>query len=89
LAAVEQLYSGLSLKTMMATSGHISAHKAQPVHFSGPEKTATVYPRLLGVELMETSFFGQAMVHNPHPLQRSSLMVICGMVILPCNQFDI
>src|SRR5450759_2638623 len=64
----------------MATSGHISAHRAQPVHFSGPENTATVNPRLLGVSRKPTSFFGQAMVQSPHPLQRSSSMVIDGMV---------
>src|SRR6185369_7767788 len=31
-----------SLKTVMATSGHISAQRAQPVHFSAPENRATV-----------------------------------------------
>jgi hypothetical protein len=71
----------------MATSGHISAHRAQPVHCSGPEKTATVNPWLLAVGLMPTSFFGQAMVQSPHPLQRSSLIVIYdGMVSILFGQ---
>jgi hypothetical protein len=60
----------------MATSGHISAHKEQPVHFSVSEKIARVNPRLFGISLMETSFFGQAIVHKPHPLQRDSFIVI-------------
>jgi hypothetical protein len=60
----------------MATSGHISAHNEQPVHCSGPENTATVNPILLGFSLILTSFFGQAMVQSPHPLQRVSSITI-------------
>jgi len=63
----------------MATSGHISAHNEQPVHCSGPEKTATVNPILFGESLKATSFFGQAMVHSPHPLQRISSILIYGI----------
>jgi len=32
---------------------------------------------------METSFFGQAIVQSPHPLQRISSIMICGIGILP------
>jgi len=67
----------------MATSGHISAHNEQPVHFSGPEKIATVNPRLFGASLMLTSFFGQAMVQSPHPLQRASSIIIYGIDVHP------
>jgi len=67
----------------MATSGHISPHNAQPVHFSEPEKTATVNPILFGLSLIATSVFGQAMVQSPHPLQRVSSILICGIDVLP------
>jgi hypothetical protein len=67
----------------MATSGHISAQSEQPVHVSGPEKTATVNPMLLEVSLMTTSFFEQAMVQSPHPLQRVSSIMIYGIVVDP------
>jgi hypothetical protein len=40
-----------------------------------------LYPRLLGVSLRVTSFFGQAMVQRPHPLQRASSICICGIAI--------
>ncbi len=67
----------------MATSGHISAHSVQPVQFSGAEKTAIANPRLLGVSLKATSFFGQAVVQSPHPLQRVSSITIYGITVLP------
>jgi hypothetical protein len=82
-AASVPIFYYCSLNTAMATSGHISAHSAQPVHLSGFDNTATVNPRLLGVSLMLTSFFGQAMVQSPQPLHRSSLMEICGMIPYP------
>jgi hypothetical protein len=66
----------------MATSGHISAHNVQPVHCAEPEKTATVNPMLFGVSLKATSFFGQAMVQSPHPLQRISSILIYGMYLI-------
>ena len=69
-------YAYFCLNTMMATSGHISAHNAQPLHFPESEKTATVKPWLLGVSLRDTSFWAQAMVQSPHPLQRVSSMMI-------------
>jgi hypothetical protein len=68
---------------MMATSGHISAQRAQPVHFSGFEKTATVYPILFGAGLKVTSFCGQAIVQSPHPLQRDSIISIFGIFSFP------
>ena len=34
---------------------------------------------LQGASLMLTSFPVQAMVHNLHPLQRASLIIICGI----------
>jgi hypothetical protein len=77
------MHDRYSLKTVMATSGHISAHKLQPVHFSGVENIATVYPILFGTWLMLTSFLGQAMVQSPHPLQRISSIIICGIDIRP------
>jgi len=61
---------------MTATSGHISAHNAQPLHFPESEKTATLKPWLLGVSFSVTSFLGQAMVQSPHPLQRVSSMMM-------------
>jgi hypothetical protein len=72
-----------SLKTVIATSGHISAQSEQPVHFSGPENTAMATPRLLSESLNATSFFGQAMVQSPHPLQRVSSIMICGIDDFP------
>jgi hypothetical protein len=68
-----------SLNTVMATSGHITAHNVHPVHCSVLEKTAMANPRLLGVLLNETSFFGQAVVQSPHPLQRVSSILIYGI----------
>lgn len=73
----------------MAISGHISAHSEQPVHFSESEKNAMVTPRLFGVSLKETNFFGQAMVQSPHPLQRDSLTMIYGIVMRPFIEFDV
>lgn len=71
------------MKTHIATSGHISAHKAQPVHVLLLEKTATVTPTLLGFSLITTNLFGQAIVQRPHPLQRASFIVMYGILIDP------
>jgi hypothetical protein len=67
----------------MATSGHITAQSEQPVHFSVPEKTAMVNPRLLGISFKVTSPFGQAKVQSPQPLQRVSSILIYGIDVHP------
>jgi len=72
------------LNTLIATSGHISAHRQHPVHCcSVPEKTAGVYPWLFICSLKIISFFGHAMAQSPQPLHLNSSISIFGIFSVP------
>jgi hypothetical protein len=71
------------LKTIIATSGQISAHSLHPLHLSGSVMMAGVYPRRLIFSFKAISLPGHAMVHNPQPLHLLSSISILGIAKNP------
>lgn len=58
---------------VMHESGHMIAHCAQAVHFSGKRGAAGWNPRALMCFARPIAWRGQAEMQRPHPLQISSL----------------
>jgi hypothetical protein len=60
----------------MATSGHVSAHAAQPVQSSGRAKTAAGYPCRLRDCPISMQFFGHVGTQSSHALHLSKSITI-------------
>ena len=65
----------------MATSGHMCAHIAQPVHFSGFSANAVKNPLLLKSFFIAITLAGHASSQYAHPLQRSVSIFIFPFIL--------
>ena len=66
----------------MATSGHTIAQKVHPVQVGVPSKYAIRIPLRSSCSANWICPFGQTQMHKPHPLHRSSSMIILPLGLL-------
>jgi len=64
------------LNTSIATSGHITAQVAHPVHSPPSSKEATKYPFKFNVPERKIAFFGQNSMQSAQPLHLSWSILI-------------